>query len=65
MRAWNAEQWALGCRRLALDDADRPIWSYVKTGRKLPNGKPEMRFVQGLKNRREAERKACMEGVVP
>ena len=65
MRAWNAEQWALGCRRLALDDADRPIWSYVKTGRTLPNGKPEMRFVQGLKNRREAEMKGCMEGVVP
>ena len=65
MAAWNAEQWALGCRRLALSDAGRPVWSYVKTGRTLPNGKPEYRFVQGVANRRHAEWQFCMEGVVP
>lgn len=65
MRAWNAGQWALGCRRLALDDTGRPIWSYVKTGRTLPDGRPEYRFVQGLANRRQAERNWCMQGVIP
>jgi GH24 family phage-related lysozyme (muramidase) len=65
MAAWNKEQWALGCRRIELDDAGRPIWSYVKTGRKLPNGKPEYRFVQGLANRRADEHHLCMTGVVP
>lgn len=65
MRAWNLEQWALGCRRLQLSDGDRPVWSYVKTGRVLPNGKPEYRFVRGLANRREAERAMCMYGVRP
>ena len=59
MRAWNAQQWSLGCRRLALDDADRPIWSYVKTGRTLPNGQPEYKFIQGLANRRKAEWQFC------
>lgn len=59
MRAWNAGDFALGCRRLAYSDGGRPVWSYVKTGRMLPNGKPEMRFVQGLANRRIAESKVC------
>ncbi len=65
MRAWNAEQWALGCRRLALSDDDRPVWSFVRTGRTLPNGSPEYKFVQGLANRRQAERGWCMAGVRP
>lgn len=65
MAAWNEEQWALGCRRLELSDSGRRIWSYVKTGRTLPNGKPEYRFVQGLANRRGDERRLCMTGVVP
>lgn len=65
MQAWNAEQWALGCRRMQLADNDRPVWSFVKTGRTLPNGKPEYRFVQGLANRRADERAICMTGVVP
>lgn len=65
MRAWNAGQWALGCRRLELGDDGRRVWSYVKTGRTLPNGKPEMKFVQGLANRRGGERRMCMQGVVP
>lgn len=65
MRAWNAEQWALGCRRLELGDDNQRVWSYVRTGRTLPNGKPEMKFVQGLANRRGSERGLCMEGVLP
>jgi len=38
------------------------VWSYVQTGRVLPNGKPEMRFVRGLANRRQAEYTLCMGG---
>lgn len=64
MRAWNAGDWALGCRRLALSDSGRPVWSYVRTGRMLPDGKPEMRFVQGLANRRAAETTACLQGLL-
>lgn len=62
MSAWNGEQWALGCRRLALSDSDKPIWSYVRTGR-IVNGKPEMKFVRGLANRRQAEWVWCLEDV--
>ena len=65
MQAWNAEQWALGCRRLEFADDGHRIWSYVKTGRTLPNGKPEYRFVQGLANRRGDEHRMCMYGVIP
>lgn len=64
MVAWNAGDWALGCRRLGLSDSGRPVWSYVRTGRTLPDGKPEMRFVQGLANRRAAETTACLEGLL-
>ncbi|MGV8959209.1 MAG: lysozyme [Stenotrophomonas sp.] len=59
MQAWNRGDWMLGCRRLAFSDAGKPVWSYVKTGRVLSNGKPEMKFVQGLANRRGAERAIC------
>ena len=59
MRAWNAGNWALGCQRLHVSDEGRPVWSYVRTGRVLSNGKPEMKFVQGLANRRGAERALC------
>lgn len=65
MAAWNKNQWGLGCQRLAVSDSGRPVWSYVRTGRKLANGKPEMRFVQGLANRRAAEWKFCMEDLRP
>jgi len=58
MRAWNAGDWALGCRRLALSDSGKPVWSYVKTGRVI-NGKAEYKFVRGLANRRAAERELC------
>lgn len=63
MQHWNKGNWATGCSRLAIDADGRPVWSYVRTGRTLPNGKPEMRFVQGLANRRQAEVKLCIAGV--
>lgn len=63
MVAWNAGDWALGCRRLGLSDSGRPVWSYVRTGRMLPGGQPEMRFVQGLANRRAAETAVCLAGL--
>ena len=59
LRAWNGGQFELGCRRLALSDGGKPVWSYVRTGKTLPNGKPEMRFVQGLQDRRQRELKLC------
>ena len=62
MKAWNAGDWALGCRRLAYSDGGQPVWSYVKTGRYI-NGKPEMKFVRGLANRRQAEFKECVKGL--
>lgn len=65
MKAWNRGQWALGCRRLEFGDDGRRVWSYVKTGRTLPNGKPEYRFVRGLANRRGDEHRTCMTGAMP
>lgn len=62
MVAWNRGDWELGCRRLAFSDGGRRVWSYVKTGRMLPNGKPEYAFVRGLANRRDAERRLCESG---
>lgn len=63
MQAWNRGDWQLGCRRLAFSDGGSRVWSYVKTGRMLPNGKPEYKFVQGLANRRSAEYQYCLTGV--
>lgn len=62
MRAWNMGEWQLGCRRLAFSDSGTRVWSYVKTGRTLPNGKAEYRFVQGIANRRDAEQVLCAKG---
>lgn len=62
MKAWNQGDWVLGCRRLALSDNGNPVWSYVKTGR-VVNGKPEMKFVRGLANRRQAEYAECVKGL--
>jgi lysozyme len=61
MRAWQAELWQLGCQRIYMQDTGRPAWSYVKTGRRLANGMPEYKFVQGLANRRRAEYDLCVE----
>lgn len=63
MGSWNEGDWERGCRRLSLSDTGQPVWSYVRTGRLLPNGKPEMRFVQGLANRRADETRQCLEGL--
>lgn len=65
MQAWNAGQWERGCQRIALSDTGRPVWSSVRTGRTLPNGQPEFRFVQGLFNRRQDEVRWCLTGVTP
>lgn len=63
MVSWNEGLWEQGCRRLSLSDGGQPVWSYVRTGRVLPTGKPEMRFVQGLANRRADETRQCLEGL--
>lgn len=59
MRAWNAGEWELGCKRLYQSDSGKAVWSYVKTGR-VVNGAPEYRFIRGLANRRQAEYRMCM-----
>lgn len=59
MASFNRGAWAEGCRRLSTSDAGRPVWSSVRTGRTLPNGQPEFKFVQGLANRRNAETTYC------
>ena len=62
MKAWNSGDWLLGCRRLAFSDSGDPVWSFVRTG-KIVNGKPEMKFVRGLANRRQAEYADCVRGL--
>ena len=59
MQSWRSGDWATGCRRIYQSDTGKPVWSYVRTG-KIIDGKPEMKFVRGLANRREAEYKLCM-----
>lgn len=59
MQAWKSGDWATGCRRIYQSDTGKAVWSYVRTG-KIIDGKPEMKFVQGLANRRMAEYKLCM-----
>ena len=51
MRLWNQGKWREGCMRLAFTPSGAPNWASVKTGKTLPNGKPEYKFVQGLANR--------------
>lgn len=51
MQAWNAGDWALGCRRLLQSDSGKLVWVYS-------GGK----FYPGLKTRRTRERNWCMEG---
>lgn len=60
----NAGRLADGCDAIAhAPDGRTPVWSYVKTDRLLPDGKYEMRFVQGLYNRRLVERAMCLRGI--
>jgi lysozyme len=63
MEAWNAGDWELGCRRMSRSDEGKYVWSSVKTGRILPNGQPERKFVQGLANRRADETRTCLESL--
>lgn len=60
MKAWNAGYAETACRLLAFKPDGKPNWSSVKTGKRLPDGRPEMRFVQGLQNRRIAEMQMCL-----
>ena len=63
MQKWRAGDWATGCARMVRDAAGKRVWSYVKTGKLLPNGKPQYAFVPGLANRRDIEFRRCMEDV--
>lgn len=64
MRMWVAGAWREGCRAMAYaPGSDRPVWSYVKTGKLLPNGKPEYAFVRGLFKRRITEYEYCLKDV--
>lgn len=61
MAYWNGGNWNEGCRSMAYaSGTSRPVWSYVKTGKRLANGKPEYAFVKGLFKRRNAEFLYCM-----
>lgn len=60
----NAGRLADGCDAIAhAPDGKTPVWSYVRTGKVLPDGKHELRYVQGLYNRRLVERAMCLRGV--
>jgi lysozyme len=63
MQHWNRGEWEVGCERMSRSQEGSYVWSSVRTGRTLPNGKPEMRFVQGLANRRADETKHCLESL--
>lgn len=63
VQKWRAGDWATGCARMVRDAAGKRVWSYVKTGKLLPNGKPQYTFVPGLANRRDIEFRRCMEDV--
>lgn len=59
LAAWNRGEPQRACELLAYTPDGRPNWGSVKTGKRLADGRPEMRFVQGLHNRRIAEAKLC------
>lgn len=63
MKAWNSSNWEMGCRLLAFTPSGKPQWASVKTGKILPNGKPEYKFVQGLHNRGIDRVNLCMKDV--
>ena len=52
MKAWNAGQWQLGCKRIAFADSGKRVWVYA-------GGK----FIKGLANRRSAEYEYCLKDV--
>ena len=60
MSSWKRGDWEQGCTRMSFDDTGKRVWSSVRTGKILPNGKPEYKFVRGLANRRDAETHNCL-----
>lgn len=61
MKLWSVGNWNEGCRSMAYaSGTSRPVWSYVKTGKRLADGKPEYVFVKGLFKRRQAEYLYCV-----
>ena len=61
MQAFNQRNWTLGCKRLSMSDAGRPVWSF--TSRIDPQtGAKVYTFIQGLANRRQAETSFCHRG---
>jgi GH24 family phage-related lysozyme (muramidase) len=63
MKTWNNARWIEGCRLLAFTPTGNPNWASVKTGKILPNGKPEYKFVQGLHNRGIDRVNDCIKGI--
>lgn len=57
MKAWNEGEWELGCKRLAVSDAGKLVWSYICSS--LPNGNRHCVFIQGLADRRNDEWAYC------
>lgn len=62
MSSFNRGEWGVGCRRLAVSDAGRPVWSYTC---KMSGGVRQCAFIQGLSNRRHDEWKYCAESLKP
>lgn len=60
MKAWDRGDWELGCNRIARADDGRRVWSFTS---RIVNGERVYTFVQGLANRRDAERELCMRDV--
>jgi lysozyme len=57
MHAWSRGAWRVGCGLLQNAGSGKPVWSYVS------DGKGGHRFVQGLYNRRGAEKAHCLRDV--
>lgn len=52
-----------GCNALAHAPDGSPVWSYVDSGKRDAKGRVIYKFVQGLYNRRLAERELCLSGL--
>lgn len=59
----NAGRIADGCNALAHKPDGSPVWSYIDSGKRDAKGRVIYKFVQGLYNRRLAERKLCLSGI--
>jgi GH24 family phage-related lysozyme (muramidase) len=63
VKAINAGRFKEGCLAISQTPSGKPNWSSHKTGKTLPDGRPEFEFVQGLYNRRKAETAMCLKGI--